>query len=166
MASPLIRTALMVRDLARSRPFYEAVLDLRGVYLDADLTRTVSWKLLGLPPETPTRALILKPRDIDGRPSPDFGMIGLFELGTAAEPWPPLPHSVRFGEPILVYYVPDLAAALRAAEAHGGRVLSGPEQFQIPGVTVSEAIVRDPDGVALNLVQAPEGLAWMTTQRD
>jgi catechol 2,3-dioxygenase-like lactoylglutathione lyase family enzyme len=166
LASPLIRTALMVRDLARSRAFYEAVLDLRGVYLDADLTRTVSWKLLGLPPETPTRALILKPRSIDGRPSPDFGMIGLFELATAAEPCPPLPHSVRFGEPILVYYVPDLPAALRAAEAHAGRVQSGPEQFQIPGVTVSEAIVRDPDGVALNLVQAPESLAWMTTQRD
>jgi hypothetical protein len=90
-------------------------------------------------------------------------MLGLFELATAAAPCPPLPHSVRFGEPILVYYVADLAAALRAVEAHGGSVLSGPEHFQIPGVTVSEAIVRDPDGVALNLVQAPEALAWTTT---
>ena len=41
MASPLIRTALMVRDLERSRAFYEAVLGLRGVYLDADLSATI-----------------------------------------------------------------------------------------------------------------------------
>jgi len=165
MASPLIRTALMVRDLARSRPFYEAVLELRGLYLDADLTHTVSWKLLGLPPETPTRAVILKPAQIDGRAAPDFGMVGLFEVATAAPPCPLLPGTVRFGEPILVFYVPDLAAALRAAVAHGGSILSGPEQFSIPGVTASEAIIRDPDGVALNLVEAGEATAWMTTQR-
>lgn len=165
MASPLIRTALMVRNLERSRRFYEAVLDLRGVYLDADLTQTVSWKLLGLPPGTAVRALILKPATIDGRPAPDFGMVGLFELGTAAPPCPPAPGAVRFGEPVLVYYVADLAATLSAAVALGGSLLSGPETFAIPGVQVSEAIIRDPDGVAINCVQAPEALAWMTTQR-
>jgi len=75
LASPLIRTALMVRDLARSRAFYESVLDLQGVYLDADLTQTISWKLLGSRPDARLRALILKPRLIGGRPAPDFGMI-------------------------------------------------------------------------------------------
>ncbi len=165
MASPLIRTALMVRDLARSRPFYEAVLDLRGVYLDADLTQTVSWKLLGLPPGTPVRAVILKAAQIEGRAAPDFGMVGLFELGSAAAPCPPRPDGVRFGEPILVFYVPDLPAALRAVQAHGGSLLSGPERFRLPGVDIDEAIVRDPDGVAINLVETAEALAWTTTQR-
>jgi catechol 2,3-dioxygenase-like lactoylglutathione lyase family enzyme len=165
LASPLIRTALMVRDLARSRPFYEAVLGLHGVYLEADLTQTVSWKLLGLPPGTAVRALILKPESIDGRPAPDFGMVGLFELGTAAPPCPPVAGAVRFGEPILVYYVADLAAALRATQELGGSLLAGPETFEIPGGEVSEAIIRDPDGVAINLVQAPEASAWTTTQR-
>ncbi len=165
MASPLIRTALMVRDLARSRPFYEAVLGLRGLYLDADLTATVSWKLLGLPRGTPVRAVILKAAQIGSRDAPDFGMLGLFELGEAATPCPPLPDSVRFGEPILVFYVGDLAAALRAVLSHGGSVLSGPEQFRLPGVLVQEAIVRDPDGIAINLVEADEAIAWLETQR-
>jgi catechol 2,3-dioxygenase-like lactoylglutathione lyase family enzyme len=155
----------MVRDLARSRPFYEAVLDMRGVYLDADLTRTVSWKLLGLPVDTAVRAVILKPERIDGRPAPDFGMIGLFELGAAAAPCPLQPGGVRFGESILVFYVPDIAVALRAVRQYGGSIVSGPEQFRLPGVAVSEAIVRDPDGVAINLVEANESLAWIETLR-
>jgi catechol 2,3-dioxygenase-like lactoylglutathione lyase family enzyme len=165
VSSPLIRTALMVRDLARSRPFYEAVLALRGVYLDADLTESVSWKLLGLKPGTSVRALILKPAQVAGRAAPDFGMVGLFELGAAAPPCPPVADAVRFGEPVLVFYVADLAAALQATRTTGGSVLSGPEQFRLPGVSVREAIVRDPDGVAINLVEAPEALAWETTQR-
>lgn len=167
MSSPLIRTALMVRDLARSRAFYEAVVSLRGVYLDADLTQTISWRLLGVAPGTRLRATILKPREIDGRPAPDFGMLGLFELAEAPQAVAPERGAVRFGEPVLVFYVRDLDAALRATVAHAGSVLSGPERFRIPDldVDVAEAIVRDPDGVAVNLVQTPESLAWLQTQR-
>lgn len=165
MASPLIRTALMVRDLASSRSFYEAVLALRGVYLDADLTDTSAWKLLGVKPGSGVRALILKPSTIAGRRAPDFGMIGLFELAGAAARGTRQDDRVSLGEPVLVFYVADLAAALGAVRANGGSIVSGPEQFTLPGVSVSEAIVRDPDGVAINLVEAPEGLAWETTDR-
>jgi catechol 2,3-dioxygenase-like lactoylglutathione lyase family enzyme len=165
VSSPLIRTALMVRDLARSRAFYEAVVSLRGVYLDADLTATLSWKLLGAPPGTGLHAVILKPTEVAGRPAPDFGMLGLFQLADAPPPVPALPRAVRYGEPVLVFYVADLDAALAATVAHGGQVLSGPERFRLPdrGVDVAEAIVRDPDGVAVNLVQTPEYLAWSPT---
>ena len=83
----------------------------------------------------------------------------------APAPCPPLAGSVRFGEPVLVFYVAALDGALSAAKAHGGTLLSGPEQFRLPGVAVSEAIVRDPDGVALNLVEAPESVAWQLTLR-
>lgn len=162
MSSPLIRTALMVRDLARSRAFYEAVVGLRGVYLDADLTATLSWRLLGVPQGTGLHAVILKPLEIAGRPAPDFGMLGLFQLAEAPPLVPTSPHAVRYGEPVLVFYVADIEAALAAALAQGGQVLSGPERFRLPerGVDVAEAIVRDPDGVAVNLVQTPEYLAW------
>lgn len=168
MSSPLIRTALMVRDLERSRVFYQAVVGLRGTYLDADLGATTAWKLLGLRPGTGVRALILKPVDIDGQAAPDFGMLGLFELADAAPAAVPSPDAVRFGEPVLVFYVSDLEAALRATVIHGGQVSSGPERFRLPDMPaeVAEAIVRDPDGVAVNLVQTPESLSWLTTQRD
>jgi catechol 2,3-dioxygenase-like lactoylglutathione lyase family enzyme len=167
VSSPLIRTALMVRDLERSRAFYEAVVSLRGVYLDADLGATIAWKLLGLPQGTGVRTVILKPVEIDGRPAPDFGMLGLFELADAPPPVAPQAGAVRFGEPVLVFYVSDIDAALRAAIAHGGSLLSGPERFRLPDldVDVAEAIVRDPEGVAVNLVQTPESLAWLGTQR-
>lgn len=167
MPSPLIRTALMVRDLDRSRAFYEAVIPLRGVYLDADLTSTISWRLLGVPEGTGLHAVILKPVEIAGRPAPDFGMLGLFALADAPPPVEPQRSSVRYGEPVLVFYVRDIEASMRAAVEHGGTVLSGPERFWIPGmdVDVAEAILRDPDGVAVNLVQTPEALAWGETQQ-
>ena len=167
MPSPLIRTALMVRDLDRSRAFYEAVIPLRGVYLDADLTSTISWRLLGVPEGTGLHAVILKPVEIAGRPAPDFGMLGLFALADAPPPVEPQRGSVRYGEPVLVFYVRDIEASMRAAVEHGGTVLSGPERFWIPGmdVDVAEAILRDPDGVAVNLVQTPEALSWGETQQ-
>lgn len=166
MSSPLIRTAVMVHSIARSRSFYEQVLGLRGTYLDADLTDTVSQKLLGLPAGAAVRALILKPRDIDGQPAPDFGMIGLFEIGDApAPPAPPRHDGVRYGEAVLVFYVADLIGALEAVVRTGGRLMTGPETFAIPGVSVREAIVRDPEGVAVNLVEASEARALLATQR-
>ncbi len=166
MSSPLVRTAVMVHSIARSRVFYEQVLGLAGTYLNADLTDTVSQKLLGLPPGAAVRALILKPRDIAGRPAPDFGMIGLFEIAGAPEPpAPPRADGVRYGEPVLVFYVPDLDAALEAVVRTGGRRMTGPEAFEIPGVRVREAIVRDPEGVAVNLVEASDAVTLLETQR-
>lgn len=166
MSSPLIRTAVMVHSIARSRVFYEQVLGLTGTYLNADLTDTVSQKLLGLPAGAGVRALILKPPDIDGRPAPDFGMIGLFEIAAAPEPpTPPRHDGLRYGEAVLVFYVADLTAALDAVVRTGGRLMTGPETFAIPGVSVREAIVRDPEGVAVNLVEASEARALLETQR-
>jgi hypothetical protein len=43
--------------------------------------------------------------------------------------------------------------------------MTGPETFAIPGVSVREAIVRDPEGVAVNLVEASEARALLATQR-
>ena len=84
MPSPLVRSALIVRDLDRSRRFYEGVIGLTAVYLEADLTQTITWKLFNSAQDQPTRCVILKPPHIDGRAAPDFGMLGLFEVSDQA----------------------------------------------------------------------------------
>ena len=161
MSSPLIRTALMVRNLDRSRRFYEEVLGLTTIYLDADLGETISWKLLGVPEGNGVRCTILKPPEIAGKEAPDFGMVGLFELDDSElSELPQRSDGIVFGEAVLVFYVDDLVRSLEKVESCGGRLLTGPEEFRLPHARALEAIVRDPDGVAINLVEAPENLAW------
>lgn len=161
MSSPLIRCALMVRDLGRRRQFYERVIGLTSAYLDADLTTTIAWKLLGVPEHSSVRCVILKPPEIAGRPAPDFGMIGLFELNDGdLTDLPRRTDGVVFGETVLVFYVDELSRCLDLVKHHGGQVVTGPEEFRLPHARAAEAIVRDPDGVAINLVEAPEEVAW------
>ncbi len=161
MSSPLIRTALMVRNLDRSRRFYEEVLGLTSIYLDADLGDTIAWKLLGVPEGSSLRCTILKPPEIAGKDAPDFGMVGLFELNDSElNELPQRSDGIVFGEAVLVFYVDDLARSLEKVEYCEGRLLTGPEEFRLPHVRASEAIVRDPDGVAINLVEAPDSVAW------
>ncbi len=151
----------MVRDLDTSRRFYERVIGLTAVYLDADLSATISWKLLGVAEDSRVRCVILKPPEIGGKPAPDFGMVGLFELNDPAlTELPHRPDGIAFGEAVLVFYVEDIGHCLGLVAALGGRILTGPEEFRLPNVRATEAIVRDPDGVAINLVEAPDALAW------
>jgi catechol 2,3-dioxygenase-like lactoylglutathione lyase family enzyme len=161
MPSPLIRSALVVENIDVSRRFYEEVIGLTAVYLDADLTETITWKFFGLTEGTGIRALILKPPQINGRPAPDFGMVGLFEVRDASLGKQDFRQDgVRFGESILVFYVNELSQCLERVAALGGSTVSGPHEFRLPHASAMEAIVRDPDGVAINLVEAPEAIAW------
>ena len=161
MSSPLIRCALMVRDLGQSRQFYEEVIGLTATYLDADLSSTIAWKLLGVSEHSSVRCVILKAPEIGGKPAPDFGMVGLFELNDSdLTGLPRRMDGVVFGEAVLVFYVESLSRCLDLVDIHGGQVLTGPEEFRLPHAQAAEAIVRDPDGVAINLVEAPDAVAW------
>jgi catechol 2,3-dioxygenase-like lactoylglutathione lyase family enzyme len=161
MSSPLIRSALMVRDLNQSRRFYEAVIGLTAAYLDADLSSTIAWKLLGVSEGSGVRCVILKPPEIAGKPAPNFGMVGLFELDDSdLSELSRRTDGIVFGEAVLVFYIEDMARCLDLVKSHGGQVLTGPEEFRIPNARASEAIVRDPDGVAINLVEASDAVAW------
>ena len=161
MSSPLIRSALMVRDLNQSRRFYEEVIGLTATYLDADLSSTIAWKLLGVSEDSSVRCVILKPAEIAGEPAPNFGMLGLFELNDSdLSELPRRTDGIVFGEAVLVFYIEDMVRCLDLVETHGGQVLTGPEEFRLPNVRATEAIVRDPDGVAINLVEASDAVAW------
>jgi catechol 2,3-dioxygenase-like lactoylglutathione lyase family enzyme len=163
MPSPVIRTALMVRDLAVARRFYETVLGFTGVYFAGDITATTGWRLLGMPEGAALQACILKAPEIAGRESPDFGMIGLFEAapGSLPEPTgPPRPDGVRRGEVVLVLYHADLDAASAAALAAGGSIVCAPITFEVRGGRNREMVLRDPDGICINLIERDPAVVW------
>lgn len=165
--SPLVRTAVMVRDLDRARRWYGEVLGLTQVYFEGDLSATSSWRLLGMKEGSAIRACILKAAPGD-YPVPDFGMVGLFEMGdkTVPELAGQRADGVRFGEAVLVFYHRDLNAATKRAVELGGSIVCPATAFKIPGrADGREMVMRDPDGQAVNLIEAPPATAWDKSKR-
>lgn len=152
--SPLIRAALFVQDLEKSRAFY-AALGLRSVYYEGELDTADAAKVLQLPEECKVRCLIVKP---DG--GMNQGMVGLFEV---TNPRPEKVEQVtsgpRVGEVALVFYCADIDRALAQAEQYGGKRLDHPILFEMPHRSQREVCLRDPDGVLMNLVERPVGEA-------
>jgi catechol 2,3-dioxygenase-like lactoylglutathione lyase family enzyme len=159
MISPLIRTALMVRDLNRSLRFYRDLLGLTETHLPpVDLAATTSWKLLGWNAPGPLRATILKV------PGPNFGMLGLFETAhSSSNSTAGARHGMEIGESAIVFYCTNLEEILGRLDDFGGRIVGGPEIFSVAGSDirpVCEVILRDPDGFAVNLIQTDPKLAY------
>ena len=148
--SPLVRAALRVADLGRSRVFYGA-LGLTEVYFEGALDAEVAPALLGVHASARTRCAILKTPG-----QPNFGMVGLFQID---EPQPVARPGggggFQVGEAALVFYVADIDHALTTALLNGGARVSGPLHFVMPHRAQQEAMLRDPDGVLINLVERP-----------
>jgi catechol 2,3-dioxygenase-like lactoylglutathione lyase family enzyme len=148
--SPLVRAALRVADLQRSRAFY-AALGFTEVYFEGALDADVAPALLGVHASARTRCAILKTPG-----QPNFGMVGLFQID---EPQPQArpggSGGFQVGEVALVFYVAAIEQALTDALLHGGTRVSGPLHFVMPHRAQHEAMLRDPDGVLLNLVERP-----------
>lgn len=148
--SPLVRAALRVADLQRSRTFY-AALGLTEVYFEGVLDADVVPALLGVDHAATTRCAIVKTPG-----QPNFGMVGLFHIH---EPNPLQRPSAgtgfQIGEVALVFYVDDLESSLTTALMHGGTRVSGPLRLVMPHRAQPEAMLRDPDGVLINLVERP-----------
>ena len=60
MISPMVRTAIFVRDLEGSTRFYREVLGLEEIWYEGELTEGNAHELLGMPAGSATRARILK----------------------------------------------------------------------------------------------------------
>lgn len=157
-SSPLIRAAIFVADLRRSTAFYTA-LGLTEVYYEGALDPASANAVLATPATTTTRCRILK------RPGgPNFGMVGLFELTSPApEPLSRGDGAIRAGEVTLVFYVGDrFDAVLADLEALGAQRLSDPVLFEMPHESQREVLVRDPDGVLLNLIERDPERAFLS----
>jgi catechol 2,3-dioxygenase-like lactoylglutathione lyase family enzyme len=148
--SPLVRAALRVADLQRARVFY-AALGFTEIHFEGALDAEVVPALLCVDPTARTRCVILKTAG-----QPNFGMIGLFQID---EPQPTVrpggSGGFQVGEAALVFYVADMETTLTAALMHGGTRVSGPLHLVMPHRAQPEAMLRDPDGVLINLVARP-----------
>lgn len=147
--SPMIRSALFVRDLGASTRFYRDLLGLDEIFFEGTLSDGNAWQLLGMPAGTRTRAVILK------APGPSIGMVGLFELsGPAPEPVTRNAASANLGEACLVFYCKDLTPVHARLEEAGGTCLCPPLHLEVNNqVKQREMTLRDPDGVMINLIE-------------
>ncbi len=148
--SPMIRAALMVSGLDRSRAFYKGILDLDEVFVEGEVSGGNMWDVLAVPESTATRLCILK------RPGqPEYGMVGLFEL-TNPQPEPVQRSSTGMnrGELCMVFYCNDLDAVTAKLEAGGHTIVSPAMPLRMRGyVKQREMIFRDPDGALINLIE-------------
>ena len=146
--SALVRSSLFVSDLDRSRHFYQSI-GLKNVYYEGGLDSASLSAALHVPEGTVCRCCILR-----AEASPNFGMIGLFEL---TDPAPAIIHhpagAPRIGEIALVFYTRDLECALSSARDTGASWLADPITFTMPHRSQREVCLRDPDGVLINLVE-------------
>ena len=145
----MVRAALLVADLERSRGFYSDLLGLKEVFFEGELSEGNTHALLGVPASTRLRAVILK------APGPAYGMVGLFEL---AEPTPPTvtrqSDAAHVGDATLVFYCDKLDPVYEQLVTGGHTVISPPVNLVIGDfVKQREMIFRDPDGVLLNLIE-------------
>ena len=148
--SPMIRTAIMVSDLARSRAFYEDVLGYDDVFVEGEISEGNVWEVLAVPQSTVTRACVLKRRG-----QPEYGMVGLFELTNPTPPTVERPAAgMNVGEMCTVFYCDDLDDVTVKLESGGHTIVSPAAPLRIRGfVKQREMIFRDPDGALINLIE-------------
>ena len=157
LISPMVRSALFVRDLDKSATFYKEIFDLEDVYAQGTLTHATAAKLLGMPAETNVRYKILRSAGLNK------GMVGLFELTNPAPP--PVDRRLdrcNAGESCSVFYCENLDTVYQRLLDAGNIVLCPPTHLEVDiedGVIKTaqrgqrEMTFRDPDGILINLIE-------------
>ena len=148
--SPMVRAALIVSDLDRSRAFYEDILGLDEVFVEGEISDGNISNVLAVPASTITRACVLKRSD-----QIDYGMVGLFELtNPQPEPVHRASTGMNRGEVCMVFYCDDLDSVTAKLEAGCYTIVSHAMPLRIRGhVKQREMIFRDPDGALINLIE-------------
>ena len=146
--SPLIRAAVIVGDLERSDRFYREAIGFDQVFWEGELAGASLEALLAVPAGSKARARILKSGDVE------IGMVGLFELTPATARTGDRDGIARAGNCVLVFYCSDLDEACPRIEQLGGEIVCAPLPLVHEGrVKQREMTCRDPDGVAINLIE-------------
>ncbi len=153
--SPLVRTAIMVRDLRASLDFYQNVLGLDESLFAGTIEDPRVTQLMGVADGTRLHAHILKAN------GPPFGMIGLFELDPMPANPAPATGGARVGETCLVFYARSLEVVEARLRSGGHDIVSPSTEISVrPGHRSSEMIFRDPDGILVNCIERDPEAVW------
>lgn len=126
MANTVKRTTLIVRDIDRSRRWYEEVMGMT-VWMDTDFTLSGEGLAAGKAGDV-THLTIMQAND------PVIGMIGLLQWVDPPLPAPAeIPTSVSYGNPVFVVEAEDANASYEAARRFGTRVHSEPHEWSTRG---------------------------------
>ena len=153
---PMKRAAIIVRDMPASLAFWRDMIGLRV------------WAEGRIGPDHPSfhKLLAVKPCHaryvILNAPPVALGMVGLFEL---REPAPTATArrdseaTLNVGEAVLVFTCDDIGRIAAAVGSAGLPVLCPPTRFQLPelGIESREMTFRDPNGVAVNVIEPVSG---------
>jgi catechol 2,3-dioxygenase-like lactoylglutathione lyase family enzyme len=137
------RTTLVVRDVERSRKFYEEVMGL-SVWYDRELALSGQ----GVPgePGDKVRLVIMKAED------PTIGMVGLLQYTDPPRPAPSEPRSgLGIGDIVFVVQTDDASELYRRLQAWGALMHAPPHRMELPGadgqtVRMTSVTFYDPDG--------------------
>lgn len=144
-ASRLVRTALFVSDFEASKRFYRDLLGLDEVLFEGGFEGEVLGRLLGIPANAPTNAIILKAE------GPPFGMIGLFQVtGAKLKKVKKKRGSVNIGEGVLVFNVPRLDPLVERLRAGGHGIVCPPVNLT---PRFREMTFYGPDDVLINAIE-------------
>jgi len=148
--SQMVRAALQVSDLDRSKAFYVDVLGLSEVYSEGAAQGGNMHALIGAPDSVTTRVCVLKQPDFSA-----YGMVGLFEVTNPAPPRIERPsQGSNIGELCMVFYCSDLDELIRRARNHDHTVICDPVRLRVGGyIKQREMAMRGPDGEKINLIE-------------
>jgi catechol 2,3-dioxygenase-like lactoylglutathione lyase family enzyme len=156
-APSLLRTTLIVADVARSLAFYRVL----GFHVVDELSGARDPVKAPFPLNAPARhyrlLVLASGTDAGGR-------LGLLAFdGPAPTPTRAARDRVGLGDAVLVVDVPDAAAAYAALRAAGATVVEAPQSYRShrggPGGRPLEGAVFhafDPDGTLVELLEAPK----------
>jgi catechol 2,3-dioxygenase-like lactoylglutathione lyase family enzyme len=144
------RTTLIVRDIQRSRRWYEYVMGM-SVYYDSEFVLSGVGLAAGKAGDK-THLMILKCDD------PEIGMIGLLQWVDPVMPAPPIEYKVGYGNPTFVVSSGDAVETHRRAIEMETKVHANPHDWSTRGANGKMKhfvglSLFDPDGYFFELNQ-------------
>ncbi|NKB42659.1 MAG: hypothetical protein GKS03_00135 [Alphaproteobacteria bacterium] len=148
--SQMVRAALQVSDLERSKAFYSEVLGLSDVYAEGTAKGGNMHEFIGMPDGVTTRVCVMKQPDFTA-----YGMVGLFEVTNPTPPKIERPsEGCNLGEICMVFYCSDLDEVISRAKSHDHTIVCEPKRIRVRGhIKQREMALRGPDGEKINLIE-------------
>jgi len=84
----------------------------------------------------------------------------LFKLSPTPSALVKNPEKISLGESVMVFYCHAIDQVVKQSIAMGAKVLCAPVDFNMPHESQREAMIRDPEGFAINLVERDPERAW------